>query len=421
MTHPRIGAKAARQERQNHNTDNGGTIVIRAFRRLFAVCVALALALSAASGGTAFAGGGGDLQPPKLPSLDIVKHFKTPIGTTPPFRADFRFTITPISVDTSGTPTPYNGANMPAIGDATASFVPGASYSTSGDVNTYTARTADIFADIEWPGVGIYTYEVVEQPGGVTLPPGDSTMTYSLAKYTIQVVIMNTVDAKVLVFQDVLDDGSVPATIEKVDDALFTNVFVKVNPETRQNSTLSVSKTVSGELADLTRFFDYTMTVTAPSLVTGNPIYEAYVIDDASGDPITSPSHGTLNSLNRIEFPSGVPTTFHLQNGQRLVFNETPVGTSYQVTESVEPGYSTSIVVTTNGVRAPLSNGSGTGPQLVGEGPNAADFTNTNQLSPPTGISDPNNTPFVWLIVLGLLMLAAFMAVGIGKRLRSRR
>ena len=122
-----------------------------------------------------------------------------------------------------------------------------------------------------------------------------------------------------------------------------------------------------------------------------------------------------------VNFKSGVEATFTLRHGQKLVFENLPAGTRYNVTEvGVEDRYIPSVVVKENGVeRANQTGGDAidlsTGSALVGEyGENSVVFTNTFQDTPVTGLF-MDNLPF---ILLGAVAVLAFAMLTVLKRKR---
>jgi len=116
---------------------------------------------------------------------------------------------------------------------------------------------------------------------------------------------------------------------------------------------------------------------------------------------------------------SGV-TNFRLKDGQRLVFVDTPVGTSYTVEETAAIHYIPSLIVTRNGaagapIPGTLNTALPSGTQLVGELANGAAFTNTRDFVTPTGLN-LNDLPFYGLILLALGSLVTFVVVKVRKR-----
>ena len=201
----------------------------------------------------------------------------------------------------------------------------------------------------------------------------------------------------------------------------------------------TLSPDVTGEFSSTTRYFTYNMKVFTPSLIGTNETYKAYVAEadpDASGKYkiVTAAANGTISGTDEkgafINFTSGsTATTFKLKAGQFLVFINTPVVTSYWITEEGAAGYIPNVRVTYNSVQdgneqgckntslvIPRSTNTYYKTTLyVGEAKNSADFINENDTTAPTGI-DLNDMPFYGLIALALAAATAFIVINARKR-----
>jgi len=138
----------------------------------------------------------------------------------------------------------------------------------------------------------------------------------------------------------------------------------------------------------------------------GNPINPA---NNAAAGLIGSDAGGSY-----IRISTSGSTAFSLKHGQRLVFVDTPVGTTYTVTETAATHYTTTVtVVTDNGAGVTIA-GLTTNAQRVGETANSAAFTNTRDSVTPTGLN-LDNLPFIGLILLATASLITFVVVKIRK------
>jgi len=202
---------------------------------------------------------------------------------------------------------------------------------------------------------------------------------------------------------------------------VFTNNFVRTNgttdpedpdPTDPDESTLNVSKTVAGDLGNQQMFFDFNIAVVTPDLGQTIPaFYRAFVVENgAVVTDLTNNVVGTPTGDSWINVASSGTTLFRLRHGQALVFVNTPVGTSYNVTETAAATYETSFIITTNGVPANAVAGLITGIQFVGELANSAAFTNTRDSVVPTGLL-VNNLPFIGLILVAVGALVIFIVV----------
>jgi len=128
------------------------------------------------------------------------------------------------------------------------------------------------------------------------------------------------------------------------------------------SSTLTVTKTITGTFADMTRQFPFTITVKNPS-----------------GAPLTGTITSTAGALTLVAGTA----SFSLGNGGNIVFT-IPIGDTAQITETDNGGYHTTYVDSGNpGITS-------TGPAttvLTIVGNRQIDFTNDAIYAPPTGIS----------------------------------
>jgi hypothetical protein len=200
----------------------------------------------------------------------------------------------------------------------------------------------------------------------------------------------------------------------------FTNNYVKTNgsdtpdnpdPTKPNESTLNVSKTVSGDFASTSIYFEFKLKITVPAALIpslgGNTVYKAYVVEN---NTVVGSS---------IDFQSGMEKTIQLKHGQKLMFVNTPVGTVYDVTEIGTSAYTPAVEVTTNG-GAPVSNPSNETiteggslaalGQLVGEATNLAAYTNSRDNVTPTGIN-LSTLPYVGLVLMAFGALVMFVIV----------
>ena len=376
----------------------------------------------------------------------ITKNFRLPEATTIP-DVSFNFIVTPIAVD--GTEFDSAAPNMPTLGAQ--SEIPGVgtftlSFSSADEsrkesvddlVNTFSIQkeTPNIFAGVTFPHAGVFVYTIREE-ANTNYAIDDVTnvnewLSYSPAVYTLTVYVANTANG---LSTYVYALGTLVTTPNpgqpggiKVDPTpggydeeylfsqiMFINDYVKnqgpLDPE--EASTLSISKTVTGDFASKDRYFNFSITLTIPSIVPNIPeFYRAYIVD-TDGTVIGEP----------IEVSPGVATTFSLKHDQKLVFIDTPVGTSYDIIETGTPYYFPSLSVTTNGATVDYPEREegadfSSGQQFVGELTNSADFTNRRDTVTPTGLN-LSNLPFIILIVLGLGALTAFVVVKIRKKAR---
>ena len=394
----------------------------------------------------------------------ITKLLKVPYGTAIP-SANFKFKVTPISVDGDTNVKPPV-AGIGNNGDVTIAFpAPGTppAYTfkeTIGDTDYYYLESSELFGNVNFTNAGVYKYEIEELGSDFTnvgTPPTApyEKMSYSNAKYAVEVYVKDGANGTFIYFIGAVtvtkDDGTpgstkvdpTPGSISedfKYSQMMFTNTYVKANggtdPKDPDNWTLSVSKNILGAFASNTIYFTYNMKVFTPSLITPAETYKAYVVEADSANAgkykvVTAAANysGAIGTDGSISFASSASVTFKLKANQYLVFIDTPVGTSYEITETGTAGYIPSVIVTYNDAKGsneigskgaslvlPLSTNNFYKTTLyVGEGANSADFINENDTTTPTGL-DLNDLPFIGMIILALGAAVAVIVVKVRKR-----
>ena len=188
----------------------------------------------------------------------------------------------------------------------------------------------------------------------------------------------------------------------KTDKILFTNTYAK------NDATLTIEKNTEGDYADKTRKFDFEITFTKSPM----------------SDQTTFT--GTIGAQS-VEYTAGQTKTFKLADGEKLVFNNLPVGTTYMVKElAATDGYTPKVTVVENKTTTVTNktvqetealdtlkeNGKN---NLVGENENKVTFTNTYKDVAVTGIV-MNNLPFILLVAVAIV---AFVSLAVIKRRRT--
>jgi hypothetical protein len=420
------------------------------------LAIVMALSLSIVIGINAFAADGyitnGTEAAPA--SESITKTIKTPIGTITP-AGNATFTFTAVSVDgTTATAT-----NMPTPADAVATFATTDEGTTTGGTKTVVKETGDLFAGVTFPHAGIYVYTVKENANTFTLTNDDKVtelMDYSQGEYKVTVLVANKADGSGLYLKQIAseivlkDDGT--AGSGKVDGHKTTdatgNDFNFINKFTRQNKpttptdptptdptnppvdpenptdaskNLYISKLVSGDAADRTKYFAFTATIAQPEVITKDlpTTYTAYIIGSDNQIITDGTKNGvTMAADGKITVTPGTALTFQLKHGERLVFSNLPVGASYTTTETDAQGYTVSTKqVANNGT--PVAGTTATIPTTyIAEGANAAEVINTLPDTPITGIL-VNNLPYIALILVAAGALVAFLVVKSRKKVNN--
>lgn len=251
-------------------------------KKFLSILLALALVLSL--GTVAFAAEYDSYidVPPK-----ISKTYQVNNGTAP--AETFTYTFNGVSYeDTNG--DVVEAAEIPAIADATISF--DAITAETGEETKEATLAIDV-ADYQ---LGVYTYEVTEQAGNT------AGVTYTTDKlYLILSVILNDEDKKCFV-----------AAMRK-----GTENGDKVNTLTNEydSGSLTVTKKIEGNMADMDKKFDFTITFDA-----GDKDFSSTIQSNGNGmwnsDDLTyTIALGHNESVTLSNIPAGVTYTVEEVNG----------------------------------------------------------------------------------------------------------
>jgi len=229
----------------------------------------------------------------------------------------------------------------------------------------------------EYTAVGEYYYTITETDTGV------AGVTYLADTIYLKVQVLQDPDSNELVFGGrTFRLGSETAT-EKIQS--IGNKY--------EAGTLTVSKTVSGNMGDLNKEWHFTVEFTAP---TG---------DTVKGD-ITATATGGATAPVTIAAGTGwsgtttKTSTFVLKNGQSVKFSNIPKGVTYTVTETEADadGYTTTIAGNDGSISAHEDD--------------TAAFTNTKNINIDTGAA----LDFVPYVLIMALALAGFVALKVRRR-----
>ena len=305
----------------------------------------------------------------------------TNAGTTSPEESfTFRFS--------NGTVTDAaDGTAVPAIPDATVNFAAGDAATDAG-----LAKQVNVsLSGITWPSVGIYTYDVTEVQGNtagvtysnatlkmkVTVAYDDQTQTYYTAFVTMSLV-------------DSDDDG--------ITDGTKTGNF----ENTYSAGSLAVTKTVTGNMGDRSKYFAINVTLTGEADKTYATSYTV-----TGGTKLTD---GTTDAATESISVDGLSHTFYLKHGETFTIHNLPYGVTYAVTEEdytaeEDGGYDTP---------AYTYSDAGT-TKTVDSSSETVGITNNKGAIVDTGIS-LDSLPYILLLVISLTGAVVFIV----KRRSSR-
>lgn len=221
-------------------------------------------------------------------------------GTTAPAET-FDFTIVPSGVTDAAEGVTV--ANMPVPTLGSAAF-------TDGTTATVAGTDVEIaVTNLNYTSVGVYTYKIKEVAGNT------AGVTYSDDEIAMKVTVINGDTAGTFAVQSVSYTGKAGTKAES-----FKNVY--------SAGSLAVSKTVTGNLGDKTKYFEFKVTLTGEEDKT---YAESYAVTGGS------------NNTNPTSIKVGEETTFLLKDGDTIEIANLPYEVTYTVTETAAEGYTTKV------------------------------------------------------------------------------
>lgn len=223
--------------------------------------------------------------------------------------------------------------------------------------------TATISPEGEFPSVGKYYYTVSEDQGNV------AGITYAAPLY-LMVLVTNGEDGALVPSYYLYKDEN-----KDTKEDTFTNAY--------SAGTLTVKKTVTGNLGDKKKEFDFTVTFAAPQGKDWTPAIDLPTGAEMVGDNPKS-------------------YTFKLKHDATATFGNLPYGVSYRV---IETGAEEKDGVLMNGdYQVAMTGNEG----VIGSAATEAKFVNTKEGSIDTGVTT-ENLPYVLLIGFVVLAGAALL------------
>lgn len=291
---------------------------------------------------------------PATPTTDLTDHetvkikkvYKLEGAGTSPVET---FTLKQVG---DGTVTNGEATSAPALGTITgAAFAAGAA--------TANGATGEITVALpKYTSVGVYEYTLQEVAGTT------AGVTYYGQNIKLVVTVVNGENNGLLRIAGVHTES----TGKKSDT--FENTY--------RAGTLNVSKTVTGNLGDKNKYFEFKVTLTG---VEGKTYGDSYAVSGGSKDD------------NPKSIVIGQETTFMLKHGDTLSIANLPYNVTYTVTETADADYET----TKTGDRG-----------TIGAATQTAAFTNNKNGSIDTGVTT-ENLPYVLLIGFVVLAGAALL------------
>lgn len=300
---------------------------------------------------------------PATPTTDLTDHetvkikkvYKLEGAGTSPVET---FTLKQVG---DGTVTNGEATSAPALGIITgAAFAEGAA--------TANGTTGEITVALpEYTSVGVYEYTLQEVAGTT------AGVDYYGEKIKLVVTVVNGGNNNLLRIAGVHTESS------GAKSDTFENTY--------SAGTLNVSKTVTGNLGDKNKYFEFEMALTGDGKTYG----ASYAVVSRGSD-----------SSNPQSIKIGEKTTFKLKHGETLSIANLPYGVSYTVTET---GAKEKDGVLMNGdYKVTMTGNAG----VIGSATTEAKFVNTKEGSIDTGVTT-ENLPYVLLIGFVVLAGAALL------------
>ena len=347
------------------------------------------------------------------PELTLTKDLQKPTGTSVP-NTTFSFTFTPHSFNnntTNLTPLPPIPARTITIDDTSTS---NPNSPTTGI--TTTASSIDALADIEFTQPGIYAWTITEVQSATGVG-ANSSVVFSQASYRLRLYIAQEegIGAEVYIYAVTIHrltdtQGTAINPPLKVDDITFTNIYTRTTTGTNQcPGALTISKTVTGNFADMTTPFDFQVTLTRTPFCPPATEFVGRVVDISNNPVYTT---GPSPEPRVYTFANATTRTVTLTHNQRLVFDSLLVGTRFNVTELASTEFIASVALQVDGQAVPIDPNTvpntnlPIGNHYLGTQGNSAAFTNNHHFIPPTGLSIANSTSALPLFLATVATLA---------------
>ena len=334
--------------------------------------------------------------------------------------------------------------------------------------NVFAATSGNAVTGASFPHAGVYKYIISE----IDEESANPSMKYSNATYEMYVYVANKLDEDdppaldtpesryianvgfriMSVDGDDITTETMPALVTEDKETGTDSTYPKHEPVFTNRfdppADLEVDKTVAGTYADITKMFNYKLTVKRPvaaANVDKDQVYVGTIYDGATATTQTVTVTFTGTEVDGVVTSTTTPSTegvaadaqFTLKHGQKLDFLDTPAtpepdkrtglpaGSTYTITEIGEARYTASAGIWNNSasltetatatsagatLAIAATDISGDNNSLVlGAGKNWTDWTNTHTDVTPTGIL-MNNLPFILLIVVSIGGFVGYIA-----------
>lgn len=260
------------------------------------------------------------------------------------------FTLTQVG---DGTVTTGEATSAPALGTITGATFAAGNATANGTTGNITIALP------EYTSVGVYEYtlkEVVGTTAGVN---------YYGDEIKLVVTVVNGDNGKLRI---------AAVHTETAEGEAKSDTF----QNTYSAGTLNISKTVTGNLGDQDKYFEFKVTLTGE---TGKTYGASYAVSGGS------------NASNPTSIEIGKETTFLLKHGETISIANLPYGVTYTVTETAADGYTTTKTGDTGTINA---------------ADQTAAFTNNRGAEIDMGIST-DSLPYIMLLGIVTMIGAAVL------------
>lgn len=273
-------------------------------KKLLACLIAAATMFT--MGSTAFAADTGNkAQAPVEGKVQFTKEYKlSGEGKSPAETFNF-------SIENAGVTDAAKGVNKDNMPTPTVGTV---SYAEAGATTGGNKKTVDVTLPDNYTSVGVYTYTINETTGTT------AGVDYDTVPVTMKVTVINGETEGTFKVESVsfTKNGNKLAK----DEAAFNNTYTA--------NKLEVSKTVTGNLGDKSKYFDFTITLV------GKDDKTTY---NADGYTVSGGSYAE----NPTSIKVGESKTFKLKHDDTITIGNLPKDVTYTVTETAVGGYTTKV------------------------------------------------------------------------------
>ena len=258
-------------------------------------------------------------------TVTITKNYQlTNAGTVSPAET-FSFTIERTRVSDAAAGVTKENMPCPKIGSVTYAKGEAGSVTSSKDITvTLPAYTS----------VGVYTYTIKE----VIPALPTAGVTYRTEDITLVITVVEVKGKKVVAAVHCETPMDASNKVDNKDDVIIDGTKTDTFVNTYSAGNVEITKVVTGNLGDKTKYFDVTITLALDSS------------KDYSGVSITA--NGSALSWRDTDGTTTNPTTinvnnptaiFHIKDGETVVISNIPYGVTYTVTETDYSDYTETI------------------------------------------------------------------------------